>query len=309
MSIKYLKHEQIDPEKWNAAVLSSSTPLFYAIFSYLDCVTENRWDALVFNDYEAIFPLPYKKKWGLKYLVQPVFCQQLGAFGSSQSITTADFLKAIPKTFLRVRLNLNGYFDGVNASTLQTTKTFVSTKTPKTNLILGLNNAPSYNKDCQKNLSRLEKIPINYSVNALSVEQAIDIYRSAWGDLNPNIGDFEYSILANAFVKHASDTEEASFVLSAHHPERNETLGAAIFFITPPSSTSGLRCIHYVCAGPTEAGRSMGIMHGIIHWVIQKYAGENVLLDFEGSSIPSVASFYKKFGATEFPYFVFHRGV
>jgi hypothetical protein len=56
-------------------------------------------------------------------------------------------------------------------------------------------------------------------------------------------------------------------------------------------------------------GRAIGIMHGIINWVIQKYEGENVLLDFEGSSIPSVASFYKKFGATEFPYFVFQRGV
>ncbi|MEY4709998.1 MAG: hypothetical protein RIS28_1130 [Bacteroidota bacterium] len=60
MSIKYLEHEQIDPEKWNAAVLSSETPLFYALFGYLDCVTENRWDALVFNEYEAVFPLPYK---------------------------------------------------------------------------------------------------------------------------------------------------------------------------------------------------------------------------------------------------------
>lgn len=309
MSIKYLKHEQIDPEKWNAAVLRSSTPLFYAIFSYLNCVTESQWDALIFNEYEAVFPLPYKKKWGLKYLVQPVFCQQLGAFGSNQSVTTAGFLTAIPMNFLRVRLNLNGYFDGVNASTLQTTKTFVSTKTPKTNLILGLNKPPSYNKDCQKNLLRLAKTPIKYFVNALSVEQAIDIYRSAWGDLNPKIGDFEYTILANAFNKNASNTEEAAFVLSAHHAESNETLGASIFFITPPSSTSGLRCIHYVCAGPTEAGRSMGIMHGIIHWVIQKYAGENVLLDFEGSSIPSVANFYKKFGATEFPYFVFQRGL
>jgi hypothetical protein len=155
---------------------------------------------------------------------------------------------------------------------------------------------------------RLGKTPIKYCVNGVSVEQAIDIYRSAWGDLNPKIGDFEYTILANAFKKHASNPE-AAFVLSAHHQESNDTLGAAIFFVTPSSTASGLRCIHYVCAGPTEMGRAIGIMHGIINWVIQKYKGENVLLDFEGSSIPSVASFYKKFGATEFPYFVFQRGV
>lgn len=308
MSIKYLEHEQIDPEKWNTAVLSSETPLFYALFGYLDCVTENRWDALVFNEYEAVFPLPYKKKWGLKYLVQPVFCQQLGAFGSNKSVTTDAFLRAIPKGFLRVRLNLNGYFDEEPASPLQTKKNLFSTKAPKPNLILGLKKSPSYNKDCQKNLLRLSKIPVEYCVNGVSVEQAIDIYRSAWGDLNPKIGDFEYTILANAFKKHASNPE-AAFVLSAHHQESNDTLGAAIFFVTPSSTASGLRCIHYVCAGPTEMGRAIGIMHGIINWVIQKYKGENVLLDFEGSSIPSVASFYKKFGATEFPYFVFQRGV
>jgi effector-binding domain-containing protein len=304
MSIQYVDHHQIDPTKWDSAILRSPHPLAYGLFEYLNAVCESQWDALIYNDYEAVFPLPFKKKFGIKYLVQPVFCQQLGAFGSNVNVSTHHFLSAIPKRFLRVRLQLNPYFDQTNEiESIQTKPAGIIASsrklTTKTNMTIQLSQPLDYNKDCKKNLHRLAELPIEYKINAISIRDAIDTYRKAWGKQNPEIEDEHYQLFANAC------TEKLSFTVTAHHQKEGDLLGAAIFLITPENTK---RSLHYVCAGPTEAGKSIGVMHGIIDFILNRYKGENMLFDFEGSSIASVASFYKKFGANEEPFFCFNRG-
>jgi hypothetical protein len=304
MSIQYVDHNQIDPTKWDSAILRSPHPLVYGLFEYLNAVCDSQWDALIYNDYEAVFPLPFKKKFGIKYLVQPVFCQQLGAFGSNVNVSTHHFLSAIPKRFLRVRLQLNPYFDQKNeVESIQTKPAGIIASsgklTTKTNMTKQLSQPLDYNKDCKKNLHRLAELPIEYKINAISIRDAIDTYRKAWGKQNPEIGDEHYQLFANAC------TEKLSFTVTAHHQKEGDLLGAAIFLITPENTK---RSLHYVCAGPTETGKSIGVMHGIIDFVLNRYQGGNMLFDFEGSSIASVASFYKKFGAIEEPFFCFNRG-
>jgi hypothetical protein len=304
MSIQYVDHHQIDPTKWDSAILRSPHPLAYGLFEYLNAVCESQWDALIYNDYEAVFPLPFKKKFGIKYLVQPVFCQQLGAFGSNINVSTNDFLSAIPKRFFRVRLQLNPYFDQTNEiESIQTKPAGIIASsrklTTKTNMTIQLSQPLDYNKDCKKNLHRLAELPIEYKINAISIRDAIDTYRKAWGKQNPEIEDEHYQLFANAC------TDKLSFTVTAHHQKEGDLLGAAIFLITPENTK---RSLHYVCAGPTEAGKSIGVMHGIIDFILNRYKGENMLFDFEGSSIASVASFYKKFGANEEPFFCFNRG-
>jgi hypothetical protein len=304
MSIQYVDHHHIDPTKWDSAILRSPHPLVYGLSEYLNAVCESQWDALIYKDYEAVFPLPFKKKFGIKYLVQPVFCQQLGAFGSNVNVSTNDFLSAIPKRFLRVRLQLNPYFDQTNeVESVQTKPAGIIASsgklTTKTNMTIQLSQPLDYNKDCKKNLHRLAELPIEYKINAISIRDAIDTYRKAWGKQNPELGDEHYQLFANAC------SEKLSFTVTAHHQKEGTLLGAAIFLITPENTK---RSLHYVCAGPTEAGKSIGVMHGIIDFILNRYKGENMLFDFEGSSIASVASFYKKFGANEEPFFCFNRG-
>ena len=304
MSIQYVDHHQIDPTKWDSAILRSPHPLAYGLFEYLNAVCESQWGALIYNDYEAVFPLPFKKKFGIKYIIQPVFCQQLGAFGSNVNVSTHHFLSAIPKRFLRVRLQLNPYFDQTNEiESIQTKPAGIIASsgklTTKTNMTIQLSQPLNYNKDCKKNLHRLAELPIEYKINAISIREAIDTYRKAWGKQNPEIGDEHYQLFANAC------TDKLSFTVTAHHQKEGDLLGAAIFLITPENTK---RSLHYVCAGPTEAGKSIGVMHGIIDFILNRYKGGNMLFDFEGSSIASVASFYKKFGANEEPFFCFNRG-
>ena len=44
-----------------------------------------QWDALVLNDYEAVMPLTWNKKYGIAYLYQPFLTAQLGVFGKNIS--------------------------------------------------------------------------------------------------------------------------------------------------------------------------------------------------------------------------------
>jgi hypothetical protein len=99
MSIRYLQRPQIDPIKWNESVLKSRIPQAYALFDYLDKITNNQWSALVYGDYEAVFPLPMREKFGIRYVVQPVFCQQLGGFGSTKMCLPWILSKRFPNDF------------------------------------------------------------------------------------------------------------------------------------------------------------------------------------------------------------------
>ncbi len=79
MVIKYLKHKDIDKNKWDECINEAPNGLIYGMSWYLDRVCPG-WDALVSDDYEAVMPLPWKQKMGLKYVYHPLFAQQLGVF-------------------------------------------------------------------------------------------------------------------------------------------------------------------------------------------------------------------------------------
>ena len=106
--IQYLRHNQINRKKWDETIAFGGN--IYAYFWYLDYVHPG-WEALVEDDYQSVMPLTGGKKFGINYLYQPYFVQQLGVF-SKAPITqekTEEFLKAIPQKyrFAEIRLNEN----------------------------------------------------------------------------------------------------------------------------------------------------------------------------------------------------------
>ena len=97
--IRYLRRQDIDPAKWDACLDRAPNGLIYGRSFYLDQMAM-RWDGLVLNDYEAVMPLPWNKKWGFYYCYQPYFCTALGVFGEEpRALPVTAFLEAIPKKF------------------------------------------------------------------------------------------------------------------------------------------------------------------------------------------------------------------
>ena len=94
--------------KWDRCVKRSVNSTPYAFSWYLDIVVSH-WNALILNDYEAVFPLPTKKKWGFQYAYTPFWVQQLGLFSqTNQGLHRLDhFIEAIPKEYRFIEMNMN----------------------------------------------------------------------------------------------------------------------------------------------------------------------------------------------------------
>ncbi|KIA83506.1 hypothetical protein OA84_08325 [Kaistella solincola] len=78
--IKKIQHSEIDFEKYQNTLQNSVQQNFYAESSVLNQLCES-WDLLVFRDYEFVMPVPVKKKYSFKFVIIPLFCQQLGISG------------------------------------------------------------------------------------------------------------------------------------------------------------------------------------------------------------------------------------
>ena len=78
--IKKLQPSEIDFEKYQNALKNSVQQNFYAQTSVLNQLCES-WELLIFGDYEFVMPIPIRKKYAFKFVIMPLFCQQLGISG------------------------------------------------------------------------------------------------------------------------------------------------------------------------------------------------------------------------------------
>ena len=106
--IRFVEHNEVDTNKWDKCVKRSINSTPYAFSWYLDIVVSN-WNALILNDYEAVFPLPTRKKWGIQYAFTPFWVQQLGLISQTKEGLDRidDFITAIPNTYRFLELNMN----------------------------------------------------------------------------------------------------------------------------------------------------------------------------------------------------------
>ena len=104
--IRCLENKAIDKPKWDALIAECGN--IYAYSWYLD-IAHPGWDALVDDDYQAVMPLTGGKKFGVNYLFQPFFVQQLGVFSKTPMTEGKlnDFLDAIPDKYRFCELRLN----------------------------------------------------------------------------------------------------------------------------------------------------------------------------------------------------------
>ena len=82
--IRKVAYTDIHFEKYNRCLENSVQKNFFARREILDFLCEV-WELLVYGDYEFIMPVPIKKKYGFKVVLTPLFCQQLGVFGSEKN--------------------------------------------------------------------------------------------------------------------------------------------------------------------------------------------------------------------------------
>ncbi|MEA1849367.1 hypothetical protein U9K52_10620 [Chryseobacterium sp. MHB01] len=101
--IRRVKYHEIDFQKYTICLENSEQRNWYAKKEVLDELSGN-WEILVYDDYKAVLPVPMKKKFGINFVIMPLFCQQLGIFSEKDDVKINDrflqFLKKNYKVFL-----------------------------------------------------------------------------------------------------------------------------------------------------------------------------------------------------------------
>lgn len=299
----YLKHHNIDFERWDACLAASSNYLIYAKANYLsaDCPT---WEAIVTvnedGKYETILPIPARQKMGIRYVSQPYFCQQLAVFSR---------LETVPASFLNEALLLlqqrfwycNRYFLSLEKIQFQDShfqqNTELQIKSYFSHL-LPLNKPyeellDNFTNDRKQNLRRAQNagwtmVPSKRFEDLVALHQAHNELKAVGRNLNFDAYK-PYIVLVNKLLIEG----KARLVFA----QKNGINEAGCLFVF-----SGNRII-YLFNGASQMGRKQ---HGrllIINEVIKQYAGKNYIFDFEDPFDASeVSAYYATFGSLKEPY-------
>ena len=285
MEIKYLKHNQIDKQKWDSAIEKAETGLVYAFSWYLDIVSSD-WEALIAGDYEAIMPLPVKRKYGLKYLIQPPFCQQLGVYckDSNEKIIFNDYLKSIPSKYRLIVLNLN--FDPWLNST------------ERTNFVLNLsanydNIKSNYSTNTKRNINKAKKQELKIIENISPLELWSFKKENPVNDLSKWHYQKLLSIMETTIKKGIGESYAVTNL-------QNDFL-SVVFLINYKNRLT------FLVSSSNESGKEKSAMFLLVDWIIQKYAEKKEVFDFEGGSIDGLARFFNGFGAVPVKYYHYKR--
>lgn len=99
--IRRLKYNEIDFEKYTHCLENSEQRKYSATKDFLDITSDKKWELLVYNDYEAVMPVPFVFKFGLKIVHTPMLCQQLGVFSAKDSSEiNEEFLFFLERNYL-----------------------------------------------------------------------------------------------------------------------------------------------------------------------------------------------------------------
>ena len=283
--IRLLKHNEINKRRWDDCINKSFNGNVYALSWYLDIVHPN-WNALIENDYERVMPLTNSKKFGLSYMFQPFFVQQLGVFSTSQlsQDDVDNFINAIPQQYLLTQYRLNSYNKVDYDSDI-----IAKHRNVELDLIYDYQYLyNNYNNNTKRNLAKAEAAGLSIN-NNINPEIIISLFRNNRGKDVKHWKDKEYNRLLELI--NIAISQECCFTIGINDLDNN-TIAGAVFMHSHDR-------IIFLFSGSDEAHKDKHALTMLLDNVIREFSETQYTLDFEGSDNDGLARFYKGFGGAE----------
>ncbi|HXL58697.1 MAG TPA: hypothetical protein VN958_20685 [Chitinophagaceae bacterium] len=283
-AVEIIPSHQINKSKWDACICSSSNALIYATSFYLDHMADN-WHGIVVSDYDCVMPLPWRKKFGIKYCYDIPFIQQLGWFEQHQ----------INNLLLLIKKFFGFYSYGDYAFNFHNTQK-ITNASICSNYVLDLSKSynrlkENYNTDLIYNLKKAYKQELTYSHGEYNT--AIDLYKDLYKQRMLHVSDKDFKnlrLLCSYLSK--SNNVVVRNILNV----KNELLAIALLL-------KDEKRLYNMMNSTTEGGRKTEANHFLFDSIFKEFSESNLLFDFEGSDIPGIKNFYEKFGAVNQPYY------
>jgi len=282
-NIQLISNNSIDRVWWDSLVDRSAGPNIYCYSWYLDAVSEN-WDALVDKQNDLAFPIPWVSKKGVDIIYQPFFSRELNLIGGGE-FNSAWYSK-LPSTFKLVDFSIGVGLDKIEAEVNEVVHQELILNTDYDTLRTG------FSKNVKRILNKPEGIEVKQEGE---VKELIQLFEKTVGEsLNfttDNLTRLER--LMNVGIQRGVGKVYSSYV--------NGALAATGYFFIQNNRVT------YLKGATTELGKSRGAMHFIFNELIKLHSSSEMVLDFGGSKIESIASFYKRFGAVDRPYYMYSK--
>jgi hypothetical protein len=289
--IVYHKNHEIDREQWDNCIRNSPGKKPYAYSWYLDIMAPG-WEALVDDDYDSVFPIPANKRFGIRYIATPIFLQQLGAFSPDKQASQVirEFMDYMPDFYRFIDLcvaqktNFNG-FKVTEKSNFELDLSF-----PYEKLMEG------FTSDCRRNVNISLKKKIELT-NKVSPEELINLFLTHTGLAIKGIKLRDYDRLKN-LMNYCLGNKKGK-IIGIRAGRKKLIFG--VFLVEIKGSVTVLFTAN------TKESREKRAGYFVINEIIKENSSKETILDFSGSSIPSIASFMASFGSVNKPYYRIYR--
>lgn len=288
--VQLLEHSEIDFKKYDDCIRNGLFSVLYAESWYLNIAAGNDWKIFVVNDYQAVMPIAFgrlKRSFWKSSVMPPPFTQQLGVFSKSP-LTQEEF-----DLFWNELIALNPaayYFNHLNSLYL----TEKSLGRFRTNFILNLNR------------------PFEEIFKGYSSTKKQSVRKAEKSDLNIIQSD-DIELFTNFFNQH-SKAKEADRILNRRKQLIQELLDREVGRIYLVYLGDELLAaaflafykdrIYYLNSVSSDAGRKYFAMDFLLNTVIRENSEKPLIFDFEGSELPGVSDFMRRFGAENQPFYV-----
>lgn len=291
--IRHLLNHEIDRTLWDGCISNALNHRIYGYSWYLDLVC-NDWNALVLDDYRAVFPLPFRRKAGLRYVYTPFFVQQLGLFCTLQDQFNLvdDFIYFIRKKYVLADIYLQE----------QAFPTRYAVAARNTYMLPLAEAYPvlsaRYSDNLKRNLRNAQKHNLRVLPHADS-GAVIAMFRMGRGAGINHWHETDYQRFRRLF--HDLEHRGHARAWGAYTPS-NQLIAGVIFFFDRKHAI-------LIFSGVSEEGKEKSGIPLIIDTVIREITGGEMVLDFEGSMDPGLARFYNSFGASAQHYWFLRTGI
>jgi hypothetical protein len=279
--LRYIKHNDIDLKKWDSTILNSEIPFVFAQSFYLNATCPG-WNALVIGDYESVFPITVKRKFGFTYLPQPPFTSQLGAYGNVNLETEQLFYDYILEHFKLIDLELN-----------VTNKIQSEFITPKNTYTLNYKDGYKFNQNTKRNITKA--LESNFKIEPVSDSEILPLSQKY---LNPFL-ETEVGLSAQT-VTHLDqllkNALQENYLYTFKVINSQNTIKALGHFICNGKHTLYLKGSNF------DKADNSGSMHLLMKHAIDFFAGKADFFDFGGGAKQGLANFYMGFGGQAMTY-------
>lgn len=270
----------------------------YSLSWYQDIVAP-RWDGVVKQSdgsgYRSVMTVPHYRKFGLPYVRMPHFANQLGVI-SRESVLVGDFTEALNIVQSNFRYILNYPMNLANedlvtnpATAPALTKPFsiVSHQSYEIDLkppyeVLYDNFTPDRKKNIKKSLR--ENLVVNESTD---IEQLIRHHKRFTAPrIYGGVTDHQYDLLRRLY----SGSRERGLGSLFDVSYQGETIASCFFLFFKQ------RIIKF-CNVSTTEGRKRNADSFLMQTLLERWANQDKVFDFERASLPGINHYKESFGA------------